>query len=110
PRADGPRAATSAVSPGGVVVHALADASRSAQPAPRIAARQRLVAGGQRATADGRVRNRGAPRWRGRRAVVAGRAPLAGVRRATDGAYVVPSTQCEHRGWLPGAAGTRRSR
>ena len=45
----------------------------------------------------------------GRRAVVAGRAALAGVRRETDGAQLVPSAQREHRGRLPGAPGPRRS-
>ena len=48
--------------------------------------RQHVVAVGQRATAAGRVRNRRAPRWLGRRAVVASRAALAGVRCEADGA------------------------
>ena len=44
----------------------------------------------------------------GRRAVVAGRAALAGVRREADGAQLVPRAQREHRGRLPGAPRPRR--
>ena len=110
PRADGPRTATPAVPAGGAVVHAVAGAPRCAQSARRVAARQRVVAGGQRATAAGRMRNGRAPRWVGRRAVIAGRAPLARVRREPDGAQLVPSAQREHRGRIPGAPEPRRSR
>ena len=72
--------------------------------------RAAMVAGGQRATAARRMRNDRAARWPCRRALVAGRPALAGVRRETDGTQVVPSTQREHRGRLLGAPATRRSR
>ena len=110
PRADGPCTATPAVPAGGVVVHALAGAPWGARSARRVTAGQRVVAGSQRAAAAGRLRNRRAPRWPGRAAFVASRTPLAGVQRETNGAQLVPSTQREHRGELPGASGARRSR
>src|SRR4029453_10771664 len=50
-----------------------------------------------------------APRWVGRRAVIAGRAALAGVQRETNGAQLVPSAQREHRARIPGAPEPRRS-
>src|SRR5918992_2543097 len=55
------------------------------------------------------MRNGRAPRWPGRRAVVSDRAALAGVRRETDGAQLVPSAQRERRGRIPGAPEPRRS-
>src|SRR5918994_7944685 len=55
------------------------------------------------------MRNGRAPRWVGGRAVIAGRAALAGVRRETDGTQLVPSAQREHRGRIPGAPEPRRS-
>ncbi len=78
-------------------------------PLDALATRQRVVAGGQRAPAAGRMRI-GRPRRRpARRAVVAGRAAVDGVHRETDGAQLVPSSQREHRGRLLGAPRTRRS-
>ena len=83
PRADGQRAATSAVPASGAVVHALAGAPRRPRPARRVAARQRVVARGQRAPAARRMRDGRALRRARRPAVVGGGAALAGVRRAT---------------------------
>src|SRR4051812_9400465 len=57
PRADGPRPAPPAVSAGSAVVHALAGAPRRARSAGCLAARQPVVAGGERAAAAGRVRD-----------------------------------------------------
>ena len=108
PRADGQRAATSAVPASGAVVHALAGAPRRPRPARRVAARQRVVARGQRAPPPGRMRDDRAPRRVGGRAVVAGRAALAGLRRAADRAQLVSRAQREHRGRLPRAPGPRR--
>ena len=107
PRADGPRAATPALPTGGAVVHALAGAPWSARSARRVAARQRMVASGQRAPAAGWLRDDRAPRWPDGTAVLASRAPLSRVQRDTDRALLVPITQREHCGWLPGASGTR---
>ena len=108
--ADGPRAATPAVPTGRVVVHALAGAPRRAQSARGLSARQRVVARDERAPAAGRMRDGRAAGWVGRRAVIAGRAVLAGVQRPTDGEQLVPSAQREHRRRLPGALEPRRSR
>src|SRR6478672_6971266 len=44
------------------------------------------VARGERVLVARRMRNRRAPRWVGRSGVLGDRAPLAGVRRQTDGA------------------------
>ena len=52
--------------------------------------------------------NRLAPRRSARRAVVAGRPAMAGVRREADRAELVPRAQRQHPGRLPGASGTGR--
>jgi hypothetical protein len=72
--------------------------------------RQPLVAGGQRAPAERPMRSDRARGRSIRRAVVAGRAAVAGVRRYLDTVSLVPGSQRQHRGRSPGARRACRRR
>ena len=103
PWPDRPRTAAPAVPARSAVVHALAGPARSPQPARRVAVGKRLVAGDERAFAARRMgsdcacwRRPGDPSSHGCSAVAA-------VRSHSDTVMLVPRSQRQHRGRLPGA-------